>query len=176
MAEANKKAATKKPATKRKPATRKAPAKRKKSVVRSNVRSVENKAVAVERKVRRTARQAEQQLDAVEEAAEKLGDRAADVARNALLATLGFYAKAYEQAREQYESLQEGLESRRKDAFVTYADLVKRGEKVEAKAKNAVEDIDLSNLTDRKALEAKLEEARERFAELKNSLGSKKAA
>lgn len=176
MAEATKKASTRKPATKKAAAKRKAPAKRKKSVVRSNVRSVENKAVAVERKVRRTARKAEEQLDAAEEVAEKLGDRAVDVARNAALATLGFYAKAFEQAGEQLESLQEEMKTRRKDVFVTYAELVKRGEKVEARAKDAVEDIDLSKLTDRKVLEARLSEARERFASMKDSLGSRKAA
>lgn len=177
------KATRKKPATKTKAKARKAPAKRKaaatkkpKSIVRSNVRSVENKAVAVERKVRRTAKQAEQQLDAAEEATEKLAERAQDVAYNAVLATLGFYAKAYEQAQDQFESMQDELEERRKKALVTYAELVERGEKVESKARTAVEDIDLSKLTDRKALEARLQEVRARFAEFRASASSKMAA
>ncbi|MEZ5568897.1 MAG: hypothetical protein R3E54_11245 [Halioglobus sp.] len=171
-----------KSAPKAKSTTRKAPAKRKtaakkpKSVVRSNVRSVENKAVAVERKVRRTARSAEKQLDAAEKATEKFAERAQDTAHTAVLATLGFYAKAYEQAQEQFDSLQKRLQARRKQAAKTYAELIKRGEKMESSAKSAVKDIDLSKLTDRKALEARLKAARERFNELRESASAKIAA
>lgn len=167
--------ATAKPKT----TARKAPAKRKttakKSTVRSNVRSVENKAAAYERKVRKTARKAEKKIDAAEKSASKFADRAGEVAHNALLASLGFYGKAYDQAQERLDAIQDRMEERRKKAFIMYADLVKRGEKVESKAKNAIDDIDLSSLTDRKALEAKLEKARARFAEMKDSM-SKKAA
>ena len=161
-------------------AQRKAPAKRKKatrkSTVRSNVRSVENKAAAYERKVRKTARKAEKQVDAAEKSAAKFADRAGEVAYNALLASLGFYGKAYDQAQEQLDALQNRLEERRSKAFVMYADLVKRGEQVESKAKTAIDDIELPKLTDRKALEAKLDQARARFEDLKDSVGFKTAA
>jgi len=182
MAEQTKATKTK-AAPKGKTTTRKAPAQRKtaakkkpKSIVRSNVRSIENKAVAVERKVRRTARKAEKQIDSPEKATEKFAGRAQDVAHNAVLATLGFYAKAFEQAQETFGTLQDELAARRKAMLVMYAELVKRGEKVESSAKSAFEDIDLSKLTDRKALEAKLEEARERFADMKGSVRTKIAA
>ncbi len=181
MAE-NTTAAKKKAAPKAKSTTRKAPAKRKaaakkpKSVVRSNMRSVENRAAAVERKVRKTASQAEKQFDAAEKATEKFSRRAQTAAHSAVLATVGFYAKAYEQAQDQFDTLQSRVQARRKQAAKTYAELIKRGEKVESSARSAVKDINLSKLTDRKALEARLQKARDRFTDLRESASSKIAA
>ena len=165
-----------KPKARKTPAKRKPAAKKPKSVVRSNVRSIENKAAAVERKVRRTARKAEDQFEAVEEATEEFSGRVQDVAHNAILATLGFYAMAFDQAQDQLDSLQARLEERREKALTTYADMVKRGKTVESKARTAVDDLDLSIPRDRKALEAKLSKARQRFEELKDSAVSKIAA
>jgi hypothetical protein len=164
-------------ATKRKAAPKRKPAAKKpKSVVRSNMRSVENKAAAVERKVRTTARKAEKQIDAAEKATEKFADRAQDVAHNAVLATLGFYGKAYDQAQEQFDALQDQLQERRRKAFTAYADLIKRGEKLEKEAKGAIKDLDLDSLTDRKKLEKQLDKAKARFSELKKSVRLKAAA
>ncbi len=161
---------------KRKTTARKAPAKRKtaakKSTVRSNVRSVENKAAAYERKAKKASKD-------VEKSAGKFADRAQEAGRKAFLASLGFYGRAFDQAQEQFKSLQEQMEDRRAKASDLYAELVKRGEKVESDAKSAIDDIDLprlEGLADRKALEAKLEQARERFNELKGSVSFKSAA
>ena len=191
MADATTTAATpkKKAAPKRKTTARKAPAKRKtaakrkttakKSTVRSKVRSVENKAAAYERDVRKVTRKAERKLDEAEKSAKKFADRAQEASRKAFLASLGFYGKAFDQVQDQFSSLQEQMESRRSKASDYYAELVKRGEKVESDARDALDDIEFPSfdgLTDRKALEAKLEEARARFAELKESVGFKSAA
>ncbi len=181
--------ATKKAAApKRKTTARKAPAKRKttakksttkKSVVRSKMTAVENKAAAYERDVRKAARKAEHAIDDAEKTLVKLSKRAQEAGRKAFLASLGVYGKAFDQAQEQFSALQDQVEARRNKASDLYADLVKRGEKVEADAREAFDDIEVpsfEDLTDRKALEAKLEEARARFAELKESIGFKKAA
>lgn len=179
MAEATTKAAPKRKTTARKTTARKAPAKRKaaakpKSTVRSNMRSVENKAAAYERKVRKTARKVEREMDDAEKATAKFANRAQEAGRNAFLASLGFYGKAFDQAQDQFSVLQDRLEERRKQADKMYADLVKRGKKVEKDAKSAMDDIELprqlDSLTDRKKLEAKLEKVKARFSELKDSV------
>ena len=58
---------------------------------------------------------------------------------------------------------------------------VKRGKKVEKDARKAVDDIDLpklelESLTDRKKLEARLDKAKARFEDLKDSVNFKTAA
>ncbi|WP_175580181.1 hypothetical protein [Kineobactrum sediminis] len=110
-----------------------------------------------------------------------LAARAQEAGRNAFLASLGFYGKAFDQVQEQFTNLQGQLESRRKVANKTYADLVKRGTRVEKDAKGLIRDIELprlelESLTDRKKLEARLGQARARFNELKSSVGLKSAA
>ena len=107
--------------------------------------------------------------------------RAQEAGRNAFLAGLGFYGKAYDQAQEQFNSIQDQLEERRKKADKMYKELVKRGKKVEKDAKKAVDDIDLpklelDGLTDRKKLEEQLDKAKARFDELKETVGFKSAA
>ena len=105
--------------------------------------------------------------------------RAREASRKAFLASLGFYGKAYDQVEEQFNGVQKQLEARRKKADKLYADLVKRGEKVEKQARSAFDDLELpklDGLTDRKELEARLDKARERFSELKESVGFKTAA
>lgn len=114
-------------------------------------------------------------------ARQDFASRAQEVGRDAFLASLGFYGKAFDQAQEQFESLQERLEQRRKKANQLYRELVKRGEKVEADAKDALEDlelpkIELESLTDRKKLEAQLQKVKARFEELKETVGLKSAA
>lgn len=107
--------------------------------------------------------------------------KAQEAGRNAFLASLGFYGKAFDQAQEQYNSLQDQLEDRRKKADKLYKELVKRGQKVEKDAKVALKDIELpklelESLTDRKKLEKQLKKVKARFAELKETVGLKSAA
>jgi hypothetical protein len=107
--------------------------------------------------------------------------RAQATGRNAFLASLGFYGKAFDQAQDQFNSMQDQLEERRKKADKMYKDLVKRGKKVEKKAKGRFDDIDLpkfelNSLTDRKKLEKRLDKAKARFEELKETVGFKTAA
>ena len=104
--------------------------------------------------------------------------KAQEAGRNAFLASLGFYAKLFDQAQEQFSSIEDQLEARRKKADKVYQELVKRGQKVEKDARVALKDIDLprlelDSLTDRKKLEAQLKKARARFVELKESVGLK---
>jgi len=111
----------------------------------------------------------------------ELAARAREASRNAFLASLGFYGKAFDQVQEQFTSMQSQLEARRKKADKLYAELVKRGKKVEKQARTAIDDIELpridfDSIADRRRLEAQLEKARERFSELKDSVRFKSAA
>ncbi len=109
-----------------------------------------------------------------------LQSRVTEVSRNAFLASLGFYGMAFDQVQGQIKTVESELTARRKKADKLYADMVKRGQKVEKQAKTAIDDIDLPKLEvaalDRAKLEAQLEKARARFAELKGSVGFKAAA
>jgi len=107
--------------------------------------------------------------------------RAQETGRKAFLASLGFYGKAFDQVQDQFSDLQDQLAARRLKANKTYADLVKRGEKVEKATKSRIDDIELpefklESLTDRKKLEAQLDKAKARFSELKDSFSFKTAA
>ncbi len=102
--------------------------------------------------------------------------RAQEAGRNAFLASLGFYGKAFDQAQDQFNSMQDQLEERRKKADKMYKELVKRGKKVEKKAKGRFDDLELNSLTDRKKLEKRLDKAKARFEELKETVGFKAAA
>ena len=107
-----------------------------------------------------------------------LATRARDAGRNAFLASVGFYAKLFDQAQEQYSGIEDQLEARRKKADKLYQELVERGQQVEKDAKVALKDIELprlelDGLADRKKLEAQLKKARARFVELKESVGLK---
>ena len=104
--------------------------------------------------------------------------RAREAGRNAFLASLGFYGKAFDQAQEQFSCLQEQLEERRGNAEALYQELIRRGRKVENDARDALQDIELpgleiESLTDRKRLEGQLEKARSSFKELKANMGLK---
>ena len=107
--------------------------------------------------------------------------RAQETGRKAFLASLGFYGKAFDQVQEQFSDLQKQLEDRRSEADDLYADLVKRGEKVQKAAQSRIDDIELpefklESLTDRVKLEAQLDKAKARFDELMESVGFKTAA
>ena len=107
--------------------------------------------------------------------------KAQEAGRNAFLASLGFYGKAFDQAQEQFNSMQDQLEDRRKKADKLYKELVKRGQKVEKNAKVALKDMDLpkielDSLTDRKKLDSQLKKVKARIAELRENVGFKTAA
>ncbi len=150
------KAAPKKVATKRKPIARKTAAKK----------VAPKKAAA-----KKTSKKATPDF----------ANRAQTAGRNAFLASLGFYGKAFDQVQDQFNTLQDQLEERRAKADKSYKELVKRGTKVEKNAKGAIKDIDflkldLDSLTDRAKLEAQLGKAKARFEELKESVSFKTAA
>ena len=114
-------------------------------------------------------------------AAPEFATKAQEAGRNAFLASLGFYGKAYDQAQEQFSSIQDQLEARRKKADKLYKELVKRGQKVEKDAKVALKDIELpklelDSLTDRKKLDKQLKKVKARIAELKETVGFRTAA
>ena len=153
MAEATKTAKASKAAPKRKPAAKRKPVAKRKPAAK------------------RTAKKSTPEFAA----------RAQEAGRNAFLASLGFYGKAFDQAQEQFNSIQDQLEERRKKADKMYKELVKRGKKVEKEAKGRIDDIDLprielDSLTDRKKLEKQLDKAKARFEELKETVGFKTAA
>ena len=153
MAEATKTAKASKAAPKRKPAAKRKPVAKRKPAAK------------------RTAKKSTPEFAA----------RAQEAGRNAFLASLGFYGKAFDQAQEQFNSIQDQLEERRKKADKMYKELVKRGKKVEKEAKGRIDDIDLpkielNSLTDRKKLEQQLDKAKARFEELKETVGFKTAA
>ena len=107
--------------------------------------------------------------------------RAQEASRNAFLASLGFYGKAFDQVQDQFNNLQDQLEARRAKADKVYKELVKRGTKVEKTAKGAIKDIELpkielDSIADRKKLDAQLKKARARFEELRESVSFKAAA
>jgi predicted nuclease with TOPRIM domain len=100
------------------------------------------------------------------------------IGRNAFLASLGFYGKAFDEVQEQFNNLQQQLEERRKMADDIYQELVERGRKVEKDARGVIDEIELpeielDSLTDRKRLDKQLARARARFKELKESTSLK---
>jgi SMC interacting uncharacterized protein involved in chromosome segregation len=112
--------------------------------------------------------------------APSLQSRVSEASRNAFLASLGFYGMALDQMQEQIKTVESELAARRKKADKLYAEMVKRGQKVEKQAKSAIEEIELPKLDvsglDRSKLEAQLEKAKARFEELKGSVNFKVAA
>lgn len=161
MAEEATKTAPKKTTAKRKPA----------------VKTAAKKATA---KRKPAARKAAPKKTA-KKAAPVFSARAQEAYRNAFLASLGFYGKAFDQVQEQFNTLQDQLEARRNKTDKAYKELVKRGAKVEKTAKKAINEIELpklelDNLTDRKKLDAQLKKAKARFEELKDTLNFKAAA
>jgi len=136
---------------------------------------------ATKRKPAATRKTAAQRKPATRKSTQDFAARAQEASRNAFLASLGFYGKAFDQAQEQFNSIQDQLEDRRKKADKLYKELVKRGKKVEKDAKVALKDIELpklelDSLTDRKKLDKQLKKVKSRFAELKDTVGLKSAA
>jgi hypothetical protein len=162
MAEAKKTAtkAARKPAAKRKPTAKSKPVVKQKPIV--------TKKPAAKRAARKKS-------------APDFVSSAQETGRNVFLASLGIYGKAYDQAQEQFGSLQKQLKARRKKADKVYMELVTRGVKLEKVAKVAMDDIDLpklelESLADGTALQTGLKKAKARFEELKGSARFKSAA
>ena len=104
--------------------------------------------------------------------------KAVDTGRNALLAGLGVYGKAYDRVLKQFSSLQEQVDEaqsrlteRRKQAEDLYKALIKRGTAVEKDALQALADLELDSLADRSKLEAQMKRAKARFDDLKSKFG-----
>ena len=104
--------------------------------------------------------------------------KAVDTGRNALLAGLGVYGKAYDRVLKQFSSLQEQVDEaqsrlteRRKQAEDLYKALIKRGTAVEKDALQALADLELDSLADRSKLEAQMKRAKSRFDDLKSKFG-----
>jgi len=137
--------------------------------------------VAAKRKPVTARKTAAKGKPVVRKAAPEFAVKAQEAGRNAFLASLGFYGKAYDQAQEQFSNMQDQLETRRKKADKLYKELVKRGQKVEKDAKVALKEIELpklelDSLTDRKKLEKQLKKVKARLVELKENVGFKTAA
>jgi hypothetical protein len=166
-------------ATEKKVAPKRKPAAKKVAIKKTAARKPVAKKAAPKKAAKKTGKKAGKK------AAPDFAARAQETGRKAFLASLGFYGKAFDQVQEQFSSMQDELEVRRKKADKLYAELVKRGEKVEKEAKKAVDEIELpkielDSLTDRKKLDAQLDKAKARFDELrdelKDTMGLKKAA
>ena len=104
--------------------------------------------------------------------------KAVNTGRNALLAGLGVYGKAYDRVLKQFSSLQEQVDEaqsrlteRRKQAEDLYKALIKRGTAVEKDALQALADLELDALADRSKLEAQMKRAKSRFDDLKSKFG-----
>lgn len=128
-----------------------------------------------------TARKTTARRSAPKPAQVSVQDRVSEAGRKAFLANLGFYGMVFDQVQERVKSVEGELSARRKKADKLVTDMVKRGEKVEKKAKARLDDIDLprfelDELANRARFEEQLEKAKERFAELKETVGLKAAA
>ena len=157
MAEAKTKAAPKVAA--KKAAAKKAPAKAKKAPAKKRPAAKTKAKVSTKAKTRARP-------------------KAIDTGRNALLAGLGVYGKAYDQVLEQFANLQEQVDEaqtrlteRRKQAEDLYKSLIKRGTAVEKEALKALADLELDSLADRSKLEAQMKKAKSRFDDLKTKFG-----
>ena len=116
-------------------------------------------------------------------AAKKLtvAEQARENARNVFLAGLGAYGKAFEEAQTQIKDAQSQMKQNRAKAEKAFNELVKRGEKVETKARKKLKEIELPELklVDRKELRAelrtRLDKARDSFETLRSAVTPKAA-
>jgi hypothetical protein len=168
-----------------KPAPKKAPARKKPATKKTVAKTPAAKKPAANKpaakKVAAKKATAKTPKKAAVIATPDFAERAQETSRNAFLASLGFYGRAFDQLQEQIQKLQQQLEARRTKANSFYEELVKRGEKVEADAKNAIDELEIpavniENIANRENLDAQLEKAKARFSELKETVSFKTAA
>lgn len=174
---APKRAAVKRKAAPKAAATRKAPGRPRAASKSAGVKTAEK----VEAKTRTYKRRTTKVTKEADETAARLGERARIVSRNAFLASLGFYGKAFDTTRGTLDKLASHLEERGKSAETAYNELVARGTEVEKSAKNTLSDLELPklklrSLKDRTELETRIKHVRERLAALRESLSFSSAA
>ena len=145
------------------------------------------KAKAKKTTVRKTtAKKASPKKSTAKKAKLNFAEQAQENARNVFLAGLGAYGKAFEEAQSQIKDAQSQVKENRAKAKDLFNDLVKRGEKVETKAKKKLKEIDLPELKMpelkladrdelREELRNRLDKARDSFESLRNAV-SRKAA
>jgi len=121
---------------------------------------------------------------AASQSAEAKTSRAAsafELPRKAVLAGLGVYGKAFDQVQTHLKTLNEEIATRRSKASDLYQELVIRGEKIESEAKEKLADIDtskfnLNKLADRELIEARIDQAKAKFEQLRKAAGINRAA
>jgi hypothetical protein len=145
------------------------------------------KAKAKKTTVRKTtAKKASPKQASAKKAKLNFAEQAQENARNVFLAGLGAYGKAFEEAQSQIKDAQSQVKENRAKAKDLFNELVKRGEKVETKAKKKLKEIDLPELkmpelklADREELREelrnRLDKARDSFESLRNAISSKAA-
>jgi hypothetical protein len=145
------------------------------------------KAKATKTTVRKTtAKKASPKKASAKKAKLNFAEQAQENARNVFLAGLGAYGKAFEEAQTQIKDAQSQVKENRAKAKDLFNELVKRGEKVETKAKKKLKEIDLPELkmpelklADREELREelrnRLDKARDSFESLRNAISSKAA-
>jgi hypothetical protein len=145
------------------------------------------KAKAKKTTVRKTtAKKASPKKASAKTAKLNFAEQAQENARNVFLAGLGAYGKAFEEAQSQIKDAQSQVKENRAKAKDLFNELVKRGEKVETKAKKRLKEIDLPELKMpelkladrdelREELRNRLDKARDSFESLRNAI-SRKAA
>jgi hypothetical protein len=146
------------------------------------------KAKAKKAPVRKTAAKKTTAKKAAPKKVTKLNfaEQAQENARNVFLAGLGAYGKAFEEAQSQIKDAQAQMKENRNKAEDLFSELVKRGEKVETKAKKKLKEIELPELkmpelklADREELREelrnRLDMARDSFQSLRNAVSSKAA-
>jgi polyhydroxyalkanoate synthesis regulator phasin len=104
-----------------------------------------------------------------------------ELPRKAVLAGLGVYGKAFDQVQTHLKTLNEEIATRRSKASDLYQELVSRGEKIESEAKEKLADIDtskfnLNKLADRELIEARIDQAKAKFEQLRKAAGINRAA
>ena len=104
-----------------------------------------------------------------------------ELPRKAVLAGLGVYGKAFDQVQTHLKTLNEEISTRRSKASDLYQELVSRGEKIESEAKEKLADIDtskfnLNKLADRELIEARIDQAKAKFEQLRKAAGINRAA
>jgi hypothetical protein len=144
------------------------------------------KAKARKTTVRKTTAKKTTRKAAPKKAKLNFAEQAQENARNVFLAGLGAYGKAFEEAQSQIKDAQSQVKENRAKAKDLFNELVKRGEKVETKAKKKLKEIDLPELKMpelkladrdelREELRNRLDKARDSFESLRNAI-SRKAA
>ncbi len=98
-------------------------------------------------------------------------DKAQQSGRRVFLASLGVYGKLFDEAEDQLKAARKRAEARRKQADKLYAELIKRGEKLEKEAKKSIDDIELPKEWDKQ-----VEKARGAFDDIKDTLKLNRAA